>query len=335
MGSPAIDSMSTRVGFIGSGGIARSHTKALSALGGVEFVAFCDLVEDRARSYSDEYGGKPYTDFRRMLDAEKMDAVYICLPPFAHTDEVELAAEKGIDIFIQKPIALDMDLANRMVRAVENAGVRSQVGYQLRFGMGVQRAKALLEEGELGQVTLALGKYVCNFLGGSWWRDPAKSGGQIVEQSTHAVDLMRYLCGDIGRVCSEMDVRYWTEVEDLGIEDVSATSLRFTSGAVGSMIATTGGYLSKWIVDLSIFTKKAALDIPDPNSLRITWGADGGREEYHSESTDMSLAEARHFIGAVRDGGDTITPISEGAKTLAVTLAIRESGLGKEPKQVS
>lgn len=326
--------MSTKVGFIGSGGIARSHTKALTALGGVEFVAFCDLVKERAQSYCDEYGGKPYTDFRRMMDAEAMDAVYICLPPFAHTNEVELAAERGIHIFIQKPIALDMDLADKMVKAVEKAGVKSQVGYQLRFGTGVQRTKALLGEGELGQVTLALGKYVCNFLGGSWWRDPSKSGGQIVEQSTHAVDLMRYLCGDISRVSSEMDVRYWTDVEDLGIEDVSATALRFSSGAVGSMIATTGGYPSKWIVDLSIFTKKAVLDIPDPNSLRITWSGNGGREEYHSQSTDMSLAEARHFIGAIKEEGDTITPISEGAKTLAVTLAIRESGLRKQPREV-
>ena len=101
------------------------------------------------------------------------------------------------------------------------------------------------------------------------------------------------------------------------------------------MIATTGGYPSKWIVDLSVFTKKAVLDIPDPNSLRITWSADGGREEYHSQPTDLSLAEARHFIGAAREGGDTITPISEGARTLAATLAIRESGIGKEPKEVS
>ena len=322
------------VGFIGAGGIARSHTDALKQIDNVKFASFCDIVEERARSYCEEYGGRPYTDFNKMFEKEDLDAVYVCLPPFAHTNEVELAAEKGINVFIQKPIALDMDLAKRMVDAVEKAGVKSQVGYQLRFGNGTRRAKRLLEDGKLGPVTIALGRYVCNFVGNLWWRDPERSGGQIVEQSTHAVDLLRYLCGDIVRVSSEMDLRYWTEVEDLGIEDVSATSLRFASGAVGSMVATTGGYPNKWLLDVSVFTKKAVLDIPDVHSIDISWNDDGIREERHSAQTDLSLEEAKHFLGAIEKDEDTLTPISEGAKSLAVTLAIRSSGLEKTPKNV-
>jgi len=323
------------VGFIGAGGIARAHTKPLKELGNVRFAAFCDIVEEKAKSYCKEYGGQPYTSFAEMYEKEEMDAVYICLPPFAHTNEVELAAERGIHVFIQKPIALDMRLANRMARSVEKAGVKSQVGYQLRFGNGVQKAKALLEGKELGGVTMALGKYVCNFLGGSWWRKISLGGGQIVEQSTHAVDLLRYLCGDIVRVHAEMDRRYWTQVEDLEIEDVSSTALRFTSGAVGSMVATTGGYPGRWIVDLSIFTRKAVLDLQDPNSLRITWNENGSREEYHSQATDLNKVEAKHFTEAIRKDKDTLTPISDGARTLAVTLAIRESGLKRITKQVA
>ncbi len=322
------------VGFIGSGGIAKAHTKPLKELGNVRFVAFCDIVRERADSYCNEYGGRAYTSFEEMLEKEEMDAVYVCLPPFAHSNEVELAAERGIHVFIQKPIALNMELANRMVWSVEKAGVKSQVGYQLRFGKGVQRARSLLQTGELGAITMALGKYVCNFLGGSWWRKISEGGGQIVEQSTHAVDLLRYLCGDIVRVHSEMDRRYWTDVPDLEIEDVSSTSLRFFSGAVGSMVATTGGYRGKWIVDLSIFTKKAVLDLPDPHSIRITWNSNGAREEYHNEVTDMSMSEARHFVDAIRTDSDTLTPISDGAKTLAVTLAIRESGMGKATREL-
>ncbi len=323
------------VGFIGSGGIARSHTKALKEMGNIEFASFCDIVEERAKAYAEEYGGRTYTDFRKMYKKEEMDAVYICLPPFSHSNEVEMAAERGINVFIQKPIALDMKLANRMVKAVEKAGVKSQVGYQLRFGKGIRRGKELLDGGDLGGVTLAIAKYVCNFLGGPWWRDPSKSGGQVVEQSTHAVDLLRYLCGDIVRVHSEMGKLYWTEVEDLGIEDVSSTSLRFASGAVGSMIATTGGYPSKWMVDLSIFTKGAVLDFQDPHSVRITWNENGGREEYHSQAIDLGLAEAKHFIGAIENDTATITPISEGAKTLATTLAIRESGTRKVTREIA
>jgi predicted dehydrogenase len=322
------------IGFIGAGGIARSHTNALKQIEDVRFASFCDIIEDRAKSYSREYGGTAYTDFSEMLEKEDLDAVYICLPPFAHSNEVELAAERGINVFIQKPIALDMEQARHMVMAVEKAGVKSQVGYQLRFGSGVRMAKRLLDEDGLGQVSMALGRYICNFVGGSWWKDPAKSGGQIVEQSTHAVDLLRYLCGDITRVSSEMDIRYWTEVDDLEIEDVSVTSLRFLSGAVGSMVATTGGYPGKWVLDLSVFTKRAVIDIPQVNAIEINWNDDGAREETHSSQVDLSLEESKHFLGAIKEDGTTITPMSEGAKSLAVTLAIRKSGVENAPQDV-
>lgn len=319
------------VGFIGAGGIARSHTKALQELGNVEFAAFCDIVKEKAESYSQEYGGEVYTDYTRMLEGTEMDAVYICLPPFAHSDEVQVAAENGIHVFIQKPIALDMELANKMVSAVRKAGVKSQVGYQLRFGKGVQRARELIEGGDLGPITMALARYICNFVGGSWWKDPSKSGGQIVEQSTHAVDLLRYLCGDVKRVQSEMDTRYWTEIKDLEIEDVSSTAMRFENGAVGSMVATTGGFPGKWIVDLAVFTKKAVLELKDPHSLKITWNRNNTVEESYSETMNLSLAEAKHFTDSVMNDKPTSTPISEGAKTLEVTLAIRRSGVEGVP----
>jgi len=322
------------IGFVGTGGIARAHTKVLQQLENVRFAAFCDIIEEKAKSFASEYGGRTYTDFAEMYDKEELDAVFICLPPFAHTNEVQLAAEKGINIFIQKPIALDTDLAREMVKAVEKAGVKSQVGYQLRFGTGVQRARSMIESGELGHVTLATARYICRFLGGAWWRQLSKSGGQLVEQSTHAVDLLRYLCGDIERVYTELDKRFWTEVDDLEIEDVSASSIRFKSGAVGSMVATTGGYPGRWIVDLSIFTKEAVLDMPDPHSIRITHDGKSEREEFYKEVTDLQLTEAKHFTQAIVEDRETITPISEGAKTLAVTLEMIRSGFEKRPRTV-
>jgi len=312
------------VGFIGAGGIARSHTKALKTLGNTDFVAFCDIVKERALSYCQEYGGNAYTDFRKMINEEEMDAVYICLPPFAHSNEVNIAAENGIHVFIQKPIALNMDLAEEMVSAVDRAGVKSQVGYQLRFGTGIQRARELLQSADLGPVTLCLGRYLCNFLGGSWWRQLSKSGGQIVEQSTHVVDLLRYLCGDIEKVYSEMDTLYWDEVEDMEIEDVSSTTMKFESGAIGSMVATTGGYPGRWIADLKIFTKKAVFDLPDPHTLILTGNEE--KEKRFGHTTDLSLAEASHFTQAILEDTDTCTPISDGAKTLEATLSIRRSG---------
>jgi len=189
-----------RIGMIGCGGIAEVHVERLKTLEAAQLVGFADIVEEKARSFSKKYGGEPYTDWREMLGKERLDIVYVCLPPFAHEDEVVVASEKGIHVFIEKPIALNMKLARKMVRAVEKSGVKSQVGYVSRFAYGVEEAKRLIQTGEAGDIGLALGWYWCHFLGGKWWRDKSKSGGQIVEQTTHLFDLLRHLCGEVEAV---------------------------------------------------------------------------------------------------------------------------------------
>ena len=78
--------MAVKVGFIGTGGIANSHQNNLKAFEDVEFVAMCDVVEEKAKARADEYGGKAFTDYKEMFDKVDMDAVYICTPPFAHGD---------------------------------------------------------------------------------------------------------------------------------------------------------------------------------------------------------------------------------------------------------
>jgi predicted dehydrogenase len=159
-----------KVGFIGCGGIASTHAERLKSIRETHMVAFADVDEDRAKLFSSKYGGRHYRDWREMLDKESLDLVYICLPPFAHADEVMVAAEKGINIFIEKPIALDMELAKQMVRAVEKSGVKSQVGYNCRFGYAVEETKRLIQNGEAGDVGLFLGMYWCNFMRRDWWK---------------------------------------------------------------------------------------------------------------------------------------------------------------------
>ncbi|HID90521.1 TPA: Gfo/Idh/MocA family oxidoreductase, partial [Candidatus Bathyarchaeota archaeon] len=258
-----------KVGMIGCGGIAKVHVARLSALEEVELTAFCDIADERARAFSQRYGGNVYADWHEMFDREKLDIVYICLPPFAHEDEVTIAAEKGVHVFIEKPIALSMDLAKRMVRAVERHGVKSQVGYQCRFGLGVERAKQLIQSGEAGDVGLALGLYWCNYLGGAWWRDKRRSGGQMVEQATHVYDALRYLCGEVDRVHGEMNRKFWVEVPDLTIEDVSGLAFRFKSGAVGAIVSTTWGVPGRWWLRWLIAARRYTLESPDVNSLTL------------------------------------------------------------------
>ena len=314
-----------RVGVIGCGGIAGAHATRLSTLKEVKLTAFSDIDEKRAKDFANKYGGNVYADWQKMLDKEELDIVYICLPPFAHTDEVMVAAEKGIHIFIEKPIALNMDLAQRMVEAVKKHDVKSQVGYQIRFGLATEKAHELIKEGEAGDVGLALGWYWCHYLGKDWWRDKKRSGGQIVEQATHLYDALRYLCGDVDKVYGEMDKRFWTDVSDLTLEDVSSLTVRFKSGALGAIVSTTWGVPNQWWLRWLIATKNYTMESSDANTLTLYTTEAPTKRQTISEERDLQLLEAQDLIQAVLKDKETRTPIVEGAKSLEFTLAAMKS----------
>lgn len=314
-----------KVGMIGCGGIAGVHAKELSTIKEVELETFADIAKEKAKAFSTQYGGRVYTDWHEMLEKEKLDIVYICLPPFAHKDEVIVAAEKGINIFIEKPIALNMKPARGMVRAVEKYDVKSQVGYCCRFGAGIAKAKDLIWSGEAGDVGLAVGWYWCHYLGGPWWRNKEKSGGQIVEQSSHIYDAFRYLCGDVEVVYGHMNKKFWVNVPDLTIEDISSSTFKFKSGAVGAIVATTWGVPDQWWLRWVIATKNYTLESSGFNNLTFYTTKAPVKTRMISEDRDVYLLEAKDLIQAVLEDKETRTPMEEGAKTLEFTLAARRS----------
>jgi predicted dehydrogenase len=313
------------IGFIGCGGIASVHAERLKTLEEARMAAFSDIVEDRAKAMAVKYGGKYYVDWREMLEKESLDIVYICLPPFAHSDEVAVAAERGINIFIEKPIALNMKAAREMVRAVEKAGVKSQVGYNCRFGYAVEEAKKLIDSGEAGGVGIAVGMYWCNFIRRDWWIDKGKSGGQIVEQSTHLFDALRYMCGEVEVVYGQMNRVFWTSIPEMTIEDVSSTTFKFKSGAVGAVAATIWGAYAQWWFKWWIAAKNYTFESKDVNTLTLYSTSPPAKTRTVSESRDTYLLEAKDLIRAVLEDKETRTPIEEGAKTLEFTLAAVKS----------
>ncbi len=313
------------VGFIGCGGIASIHTECLKKLREVRLVAFADKVEEKARFFSSKYGGTPYKDWREMLEKEKLDIVYVCTPPFVHAEEVMIAAEKGIHIFIEKPIALNMTLAKQMVKAVEKNRVKCQVGYNCRFGYAVEEAKRVIDNGEAGEIGLALGMYWCHFIREDWWMDKSKSGGQIVEQSTHVFDILRHLCGEVEVVYGEMNRKFWAKMLNITIEDVSSVTFKFKSGAVGAITSTTWGAHAKWWLKWWLAARNYTFESRDVNTLTLYSTESPAKVKTISEERNTYLLEAKDLIEAILEDKDTRTPIEEGAKTLEFTLAAMKS----------
>jgi len=325
-----------RTAFIGCGGIARAHAGVLKLLADrAQMIAFCDVVRERAQAFSDEFANGQalvFTDCAHMLDDLELDLVYICLPPFAHNNEVELAAGRGAHIFIEKPIALNMELANRMVSAVAKTGVRSQVGFVLRFGEAVEAAKAALASGEAGAPGLMIAQYMTNSLHSPWWRIKSRSGGQVVEQIIHIYDMARFLLGDAKSVYAGMDNIFHRGVEDYTSEDVATAVVHFDSGAWAAISSTNGAIPGQWLVSWQVIARNRTMRFDSANSA-VFHHTDRGwpRTTTINSDRNMMLAETLDLLDAIDTGGETRTPISEGAKSLALVLGAVESAETGKP----
>ena len=186
--------MKVRVGFIGTGRIAVRHMEKLAKIEDTRLVSVCDVHKKEAERVARTFATNCYTDYREMLEKEELEAVYICLPPFAHGEQEIMAAEKKINLFIEKPLALNLKKAYQINEAIEKNSIISSVGYVYRYSDIVNKVKTELEK---RKTALILGYYFCPLRPVYWWRNKNESGGQIVEQTTHIFDLARYLVGEV------------------------------------------------------------------------------------------------------------------------------------------
>ena len=333
-------SQTLRVALLGCGNFAHRHARNLQQLKDeVEMVAFCNRTIDKAVDFSKQYtnGQAPvFADHHQMFEQVPMDAVIISLPPYAHSDEVEIAAKLGIHIFIEKPIALTSEQGWQMVEAVETAGPVSQVGFMFRFGEAIERLKGMIDSGEAGPVGLMSARYFCNSLHAPWWRQRQLSGGQLVEQVIHMVDLMRFLMGEATTVYSRQENLFHKEVEDYTVEDVSATIFGFPHGGIGIIYATNGAIPNRWINDYRIVSKNITAEFTNANHATFHYTAQPDRQpEPISSKRDFYLLEMQDFLNAIRTGQKTRTPLREGAKSLDLALAATRSAQSGGELQIS
>ncbi|MGQ9610503.1 MAG: Gfo/Idh/MocA family protein [bacterium] len=311
--------MTVKVGFVGTGGIAGAHLGNLKNFDDVEFVAMCDVVEDRAKSRANEFGGKPFTDFREMFDKVDMDAVYICTPPFAHGEQERIACEKGIAMFIEKPIAVNMDQAIIINDYVQRSGVITSVGYHWRYQSNAQTALSVLKKEK--RILGALGYWMGGMPGTPWWRVHAQSGGQHVEQTTHIFDLCRYLVGsDAQTVHGVAASGTMTDIPNYDIEDMSMVNILFKNGAIANI--TSACVFNNWgRVHLEVYSRNLVVMVGGPGPLISRSGK--------PEEVEMipGMDRDRVFIDAVKtkDTSKILSPYADALETFKITAAATKS----------
>lgn len=307
-----------RVGVVGAGFIAGRHLGILGSFPDVRVAAIADPLIDRARDAAAGHGAQAYDDMTAMLDAETLDAVFLCLPPFAHGAPEAALVERRIPFFVEKPLATDLATAEQIAAAVDRAGLPTAVGYHWRYLDTTERAQALLSE---RPAHLALGYWLDALPPPPWWGVEAQSGGQMVEQTTHIFDLARCLVSEVDAVTAagcRVDREAFPEADVLS---ATAALLHFASGAVGSIASTS---LLNWPhrIGLHLFAEGLAIELSE-FELMIDVGK--GRPVTKAQG-DPFAREDRDFIDAVQGKANRVrAPYKEALRTHRLTMAATQS----------
>lgn len=307
----------TRVGLIGAGGVAQRHARVLSGLPDVQVVGVTDVMPEAAAKLAEEYGTRALPDARALL-AEGLDAAYVCVPPFAHGPAERGVLEAGIPLFVEKPIAINLDVAHEIAGLIAQRNVLTAVGHHWRYLEIVEEARKLLSD---RPVRLVTGAWLDKVPPVAWWPHRDRSGGPVVEQAAHVLDLARHLVGEVTEVTAAANGTP-PPVEGADVDGATVATLRFAGGAVGSLAATCVlGWKQR--AGLEIYADGLALDISETGL--VVRDADGTRT-VESDPDSARVAVDRAFIQAVRGESDDVrVPYAEALRTHTLALAVSEA----------
>ncbi len=315
------DNGQLRIGVVGAGSVAARHVASLQRLPGVHISGVVDTDSDRARELADSAGrgARTYVSVEAMVESGGLDAAYICVPPFAHGPAEHVLLDARVPFFVEKPVALAVNTAEEIAAAVRATGLITSTGYHWRYYDTVEQAGRICARHLVG---LAVASWLDKVPPPTWWRQAGQSGGQVVEQATHVVDLLRFLLGDVVSVHAA-----GTRI-DRGltgdVDDACAATLRFASGAVASLVSTSLlGWKHRTRVEL--YADGMAIQLSEGDLfVRSVSG-----EERRSAATDARSAADEAFVAAVRTGSTAgiRVPYDEAVRTHRVAMAISRAAI--------
>jgi myo-inositol 2-dehydrogenase / D-chiro-inositol 1-dehydrogenase len=312
-----------RIAFVGTGNIARSHATGLAKMEDVEFVGAHDVQVDRAQAFAAEFGGEAVSNLAEMLDRYKPDAVWVCLPPFAHGEVEKALLERRIPFLVEKPISTSMDTAREVLDRILTTDTLVAVGYMNRYRRGINRAKELLAD---DTAVLVHGAWIGGTPGVPWWRVRELSGGQIVEQTTHTFDLARYLVGEPTVVYARGAAGFVQDMPGYDVDDASAVSVQFDNGAVGSLISSCANRSGGGGVQLMVVAVNHVATFTGWEHTAVIQTSRTEQEQIAGELNIFEI-EDRAFLDAVQTGSRELvrSTYEDGLKTLAFCVAATRS----------
>ena len=325
-----------RVGFLGAGLIATFHSKMLHICGeDFERGGVYDLEHDRAERFAAASKSFACSSEDEVLDS--CDAVYICTWTSEHPRLVRAAAERGLAVFCEKPLATTLDAAREMADVVEAAGVTNQVGLILRRSPAFLVLKDLIEQPGSGRVMSVVFRDdqhipIRGMYGSTWRGDVSKAGaGTLLEHSIHDVDLLENLLGPIAAVSARSGDFHQIE----GIEDVVVGTLEFDNGAIGSLTSVWHDVDARpSLRRMEVFCERAWFVVEGDWFGPVRWVLADGTEGVLEGAELVDRARSLRgedlnpdgaFVRAARDGAPAHPDFRIGVRAHVVTDALYRS----------
>ncbi len=334
-----------KIAVIGCGSIAQHrHLPEYSMNENVEIVAVCDVVEERAHKVASKYGVIAYTSYEELLADPEVDAVSVCTPNYLHAPISIAALEAGKHVLCEKPMATSMQEAMNMIEAAKKSNKKLMIGHNQRFVASHQKARQMIEDGELGKIYSFRtafghgGPEGWSVDGNDSWFFKKKEAfiGAMGDLGVHKTDLLRFLLGE-----EFVEVGSFIETsakENADVDDTAVCILRTESGIIGTL-AASWSYVSKEDNSTIIYGEKAILRLEDdPVANVIIQYKNGevvkcelGGIQTNEDGGQTNSHVIPQFVNSIVT--DTTSPVSgeEGMKSLQVILAALES---KETKKI-
>lgn len=327
-----------RVGVVGCGSIAKHrHLPEYHANQNVELVALCDVVLESAEKAVETYGGKAYESYQEMIDSENLDIVSVCTPNYLHAPVSIYASKAGAHVLCEKPMATSKEEADEMIAAAKASGKKLMIAHNQRFVPSHQKAKSLIESGEVGKVYSF--RTAFGHPGPEGWSVDGKDSwffrkeeafiGAMGDLGVHKSDLMRYLLGE-----EIVEVGAFIETsakENTDVDDTAVCALRTESGIVGTLAASWS--YKREDNSTIIYAEKAVLRLEDdPTHSLVVQYATGEVVRYELGKIQSNDAGGQtgsqvidHFVASILENKEVLVDGNEGKNSLMVILGALES----------
>jgi UDP-N-acetyl-2-amino-2-deoxyglucuronate dehydrogenase len=332
-------------GIVGTGVIAATHAQAIAALPNAHLVAVTDVRPDVARAFAEAHGCAAEPDLAALLAREDVEVVAVCVPSGLHAEVGVQAAAAGKHLVVEKPIEVTLAAADRLIKAADAFGVALTVISQHRFDAGLIELRRLLDDGALGNLVLGEAKTkwyrTQDYYDSADWRGTlAFDGGALLNQGIHYVDLLRWCMGPV----AEVTAMSATSSHRMEAEDTALALLRFTSGALGTIVASTAVYPG-FAQQLEITGTNGTVIIEDGDIARVDlrgsgYGRGGERREPAppTAAADPALtgvashaAQIADLLSAIEQGRQPQVTAESARDALEIVNAVYESSRTGRP----